>query len=191
MIVDARPKKAELQTLGITDDIVDYSSYSRVGTCLLNDENGNKIKKLEVDYGSVTPRIEEIFRLWMNGNGATPVSWAGLVACLKPAQLNTIIERIESEYCLMGNADSHSGSGSMDEEHTSGFLVIVTGILKISYCTPFIAVITVIVGTLFIIGCWKNFGRGKAKIKLLAKWAMNLIIVHNYLLGVAKLINLV
>ena len=161
MIVDARPKKAELQTLGITNDIVDYSSYSRVGTCLLNDENGNKLKMLEVDYGSVTPRIEEILRLWMNGNGATSVSWAGLVACLKSAQLNTIIERIESEYCLMENTKSHSGSGSMDEEHT---LVTVTGILKISYCTPFIAVITVIVGTLFIIGCWKNFGRGKAKI---------------------------
>ena len=169
MIVDAKPKKAELQTLGITDDIVDYSSYSRVGTCLLNDENGNKIKKLEVDYGSVTPRIEEIFRLWMNGNGATPVSWAGLVACLKPAQLNTIIERIESEYCLMGKADSHSGRHSTDEGCTKDSQTrILTGIINIMVSSYiFFIVIAIIIvmtiGALFtiIIWCWKHFGRGK------------------------------
>ena len=173
MIVDAKPKKAELQTLGVTDDIVDYSSYSRVGTCLLNDENGNKIKKLEVDYGSVTPRIEEIFRLWTNGNGATPVSWVGLVVCLKSAQLNTIIERIESEYCLTGKAESHysAGSGSTDEGWTKESAWFLTGIINImmSYYVFFIAVAVIIVsvGVLFIIGCRKHFGRGKAK------WATN------------------
>jgi hypothetical protein len=187
MIVDAKPKKAELQSLGVIDNIVDYSSYSRVGTCLLNDDNGNRIKKLEVDYGSVEPRIEEIFRLWMNGNGATPVSWAGLVACLKSAQLNTIIEGIESEYCSIEKSEICSGSGSINEGRTResqiGFL---TGIIDmiLSYYIFFIAAVTsATAGALFIIGCWKHFKRGKGKFYVNFIQCLNF---HSYALMKAK-----
>ena len=87
----------DLQTLDIIENIVGYS-INKVGTCLLKDDNGNKIKKLEVDYASVTARVEEMFQLWINGDGKRPVSWEVLIACLESAKLNRLIEIIESAY---------------------------------------------------------------------------------------------
>ena len=129
MIVDAKPKKAKLQTHGITDDIVNYSSYSCVGTCLLNDENGNKIKKLEVDYGSVAPRIEEIFWLWMNGNGATPVSWVGLVSLYKLQRLRFFLQDISS-----GNEHVFKFQGSSKPSSYCTFLKKTFVLTPISQC---------------------------------------------------------
>ena len=160
------PKKSELHTLGVTDNIVDYSV---VGSCLLKDDFGNKIKKLEMEYGyrSIKAIVEEIFRLWRIGNGAKPVSWVGLVACLKLAEFYRIVDEIESKYCLVKKAESHRGSstdGGCVEESQIGAQIGIT----ISFYFPFlIAIIIVAVGTVFIVGCWcwKHFGSQSKTLK--------------------------
>ena len=96
MYIDAVPKKGELQVLSVMDNIVEYSN---IGTCLLNDHYGNKIKKIEKEYKSVTAIVEEIFRLWTNGEGATKISWTKLVTCLRIAKLKRLANEIEAVYC--------------------------------------------------------------------------------------------
>ena len=66
----------------------------------MKDDYGNKIRKLEKDHaGYVTDIVDQIFNLWINGKGAKPLSWAGLVICLKSAELNRLVDKIESAYC--------------------------------------------------------------------------------------------
>lgn len=93
--IDAIPKIGELRTLDIIENMPD--EYPHVGTCLLNDDFGNRIKKLQKEYTSISERVEEIFRLWTNGGGA---KWVGLVACLKEAKLNRLVDVIETKYCV-------------------------------------------------------------------------------------------
>ena len=71
-----------------------------MGTCLLKDDYFYKIGELEKKHGSdVKALVEEIFHRWTDGKGATPISWAGLVTCLRFAELNTLADDIESAYC--------------------------------------------------------------------------------------------
>ena len=151
-IVDAIPKRSELQTRDIIDNIVDYIN---VGTCLLNDDYGNKIKRLEKEYRSrsVTAIVEEIFRLWTDGNGATPVSWEGLVVCLLSAKLNRLADEITSAYCVEKRTNSYtrnhvsSLTADLDEgyikESQMGLLTVIL-VLCMLCCTFFIATIYVV-----------------------------------------------
>ena len=167
-IVDAIPKKSELQDHDIIDNIV--ADYSIVGTCLLNDDYGNKIKGLEEEYRSrsVTALVGEIFRLWTAGNGATPISWEGLVICLQSAKLNRLADEITSAYCVEKRTDSYTGShgrsratmadpdeGSIKGSQT-GFLTEMR-ILFILCCSFFVA--TIVVVTLFVIS-WHYYSPG-------------------------------
>ena len=154
------PKMGELQHRGIIGNITDYST---IGTCLLKDDYGVKINKLKTDFTSITERVKEIFRLWLSGDGATPVSWAGLVACLKEATLLRLANETVSAYCEPELKDNRC--------LTKFYKKIQTGIICILCCT---LIATTIVATLFIElwlcyprGLQKQFGRGKA-IKLLA-----------------------
>ena len=105
VILDDKPRKSELYSLGIIDDITDYD---RVGTYLLKDEKGNIIRNLREDHKYVRKIVIEIFDLWLNDKGATPVTWAGLINCLRLAELNTLADKIESAYqCAEKSHGSH------------------------------------------------------------------------------------
>ena len=89
-----------------------------MGTCLLKDDYGDVIGALEKEYRSVTDLVEQIFHLWTAGKGAMPVSWAGLVTCLRFAKLNRLADDIESAYCTKERHDSHktTDEGYLDEQ---------------------------------------------------------------------------
>ena len=93
------PNMEQLIVLEIMDNVVAH--YSRLGTCLLHDKYGNTIRKLEINYAFVERRIEEIFRLWMEGKDQTNlVSWLRLVECLRHIKLHRLADEIELEYCV-------------------------------------------------------------------------------------------
>jgi hypothetical protein len=88
-----------------------------VGTCLLNDDYGDKIGALEKDYRSaVKDLVEQIFHLWTAGEGSKPTSWDGLVTCLKIAELNRLANDIESAYnCAKERRVHYDGHQTTDE----------------------------------------------------------------------------
>ena len=119
LITDAIPKKDELQRLGIITGIAgSYNGYSEVGTLLLKDDYGDEIGALKEEYRSMTALVEEIFHRWTAGRGAKPVSWAGLVTCLRLAKLNRLADDIESAYCTAEDSHMHTvtDEGTLDEQ---------------------------------------------------------------------------
>ena len=88
-----------MQTLGIIENIA-AGDCSKVETCLLKDDFGTVMRNLKKEYSSMTGMVEEIFHLWTDGKGATPISWVGLVVCLRSAKLNRLADEMESAYNL-------------------------------------------------------------------------------------------
>ena len=43
------------------------TNYSQFGTCLLNDEDGQKILAIEADNPKVQQKVKEIFTEWRKG----------------------------------------------------------------------------------------------------------------------------
>ena len=115
LITDTIPKKDELQHLGIIIGIAG-SGYSEVGTLLLKDDYGDVIGALKEEYRSMTALVEEIFHRWTAGRGAKPVSWAGLVTCLRLAELNRLADDIESAYCTAKDSHTVTDEGALDEQ---------------------------------------------------------------------------
>ena len=87
-----------------------------MGTLLLKDDYGDMIGVLSKDYIYVTALVEEIFHHWTAGRGATPVSWAGLVTCLRLAKLNRLANDIESAYCAAEDSHTVTDEGVLDEQ---------------------------------------------------------------------------
>ena len=64
---------------------------------LLEDENGVQIAAIEREQERRTMDINrEIFRLWVQGRGRQPVTWATLVAVLREIRLMTLASEIET-----------------------------------------------------------------------------------------------
>ena len=174
-IVGDIPKRSELEDRDIIDNIA--ADYSIVGTCLLDDDYGNKIKRLEEEYRSrsVTELVREIIRLWTNGKGATPRTWGGLVICLLSAKLNRLADEITSAYCVEKRTDSYTRShrssaatadpdeGSIKESQI-GFQTEIH-ILLILCCTFFIA--TIVVVTLFVKSRHSDYSPSTPSMRLL------------------------
>ena len=87
-----------------------------MGTLLLKDDYGDVIRALKEEYRSMTALVEEIFHHWTAGRGATPVSWAGLVTCLRLAKLNRLADDIESAYCAAEDSHTVTDEGALDEQ---------------------------------------------------------------------------
>ena len=66
---------------------------------LLNDETGAKIEALENKNSNNPDRINfDIFREWLKGSGAQPVTWRTLVIVLKQIELTEVAGDIEREF---------------------------------------------------------------------------------------------
>ena len=67
------------------------------GINLLNDEDGSKTSGFEDRFGRDSYRISlEIFKLWLQGQGRKPVTWATLVSVLKDIDLLVLANEIET-----------------------------------------------------------------------------------------------
>ena len=71
------------------------ADYEQLGILLLNDTTGTKIRALIEQYnrnsGTITTHI---LREWLQGRGATPVSWKTLVEMLEAVNLFTLSHQI-------------------------------------------------------------------------------------------------
>ena len=70
--------------------------FQDVGTCLLNDKNGNMLDSIERDHDRVHDRVAAMFRLWLQSKGHT---WSQLIECLNVAQFQFLADEIKSVFC--------------------------------------------------------------------------------------------
>ena len=90
----------ELPRLGISirikDKIVDYNS---VGTCLLNDNDGATMKRIERDRRYTDDILGEVFDHWIRqeyqAGEENSNTWQVLVKCLRSVQMNALADEIE------------------------------------------------------------------------------------------------
>ena len=73
-------------------------SYTKLGTYLLEDNDGAIMPALEDEYSRNAERINTaIFTRWLQGSGKKPVSWSTLIDGMRFASLNTLAEELLSE----------------------------------------------------------------------------------------------
>ena len=81
--------------MNVTRDI--GTEYKSFGTLLLDDDNGSVTDALENKYQRDAPRINyEILKLWLQGTGKKPITWAKLVRVLQQVELNVLASKIEA-----------------------------------------------------------------------------------------------
>ena len=72
------------------------ANYGEFGVLLLEDDDGGKISTIEMEKrGNVSGIIRHIFKLWREGKGRHPVTWATLIAVLQDIGLNALALDIE------------------------------------------------------------------------------------------------
>ena len=89
-----------------------------LGTCLLNDKAGNKLREIEDDNPRVEKIVNEIFHQWISGKGQVDGeksnTWGRLIQCLRTAKLMALVGRINSALCPGENKQP-----SINQERTS------------------------------------------------------------------------
>ena len=89
------------------------TNYEHFGTLLLNDNDGTKVKNIEMSkHGDPVHITVEILKQWRQGKGRRPVTWRTLVDCLRGTGLNVLADQIEhslsSRNVSEGSDRSHS-----------------------------------------------------------------------------------
>ena len=76
------------------------SNYYKLGIFLLDDENGDMVKSLEMDYPcNVEGRVTAIIRKWISGTGKKPISWNTLITVLKDVDLCNLAGVLQNALC--------------------------------------------------------------------------------------------
>ena len=72
------------------------NKYYTFGVLLLNDENGAKVEAFEATNLRNPEAINsDVFKEWLKGSGAQPVTWRTLVMALKKIGLSEVAAEIE------------------------------------------------------------------------------------------------
>ena len=88
--IKGSPTLEYLQFLGFfNDQIVSENNYD-IGTLLLKDTTGDKLKTMAQDHLTVHSMSREIFRRWLKGMGLQPVTWNTLIGVLNQSKLLTL-----------------------------------------------------------------------------------------------------
>ena len=89
------------------------TDYEHFGTLLLNDNDGTKVKNIEMSkHGDPVHITVEILKQWRQGKGRKPVTWRTLVDCLRGTGLNVLADKIEL------SLSSLNGSKDLDRSHS-------------------------------------------------------------------------
>jgi hypothetical protein len=80
--------------VNLPEKIVDYRAF---GTLLLMDDYGNRITAITKELmGNAADINFEVLRLWLEGKGRQPVTWATLVTVLREIRLEELAKDIEA-----------------------------------------------------------------------------------------------
>ena len=101
IFLDDAPTSRELISFpmaGCKVNVVDKigDNYGVFGVLLLEDDDESKISAIEMEKrGNVSGILHHIFKLWREGKGRQPVTWATLIAVLREIGLNALALDIE------------------------------------------------------------------------------------------------
>ena len=95
-LISEPPNMLNILELGLLDRIVNKAGErDTVGTSLLNDLTGDKLANIEENKRGHAQSINrEILRLWLKGEGLTPVTWNTLITALLKAKLKTLAAEV-------------------------------------------------------------------------------------------------
>jgi hypothetical protein len=77
------------------------TEYTSFGILLLKDDSGDRTEAIKREHRDRAADInKEIFRVWVRGEGLTPVSWSTLVGVLEDMELNILARDVEKMKCF-------------------------------------------------------------------------------------------
>ena len=70
-------------------------AYENLGMLLLQDDNLNIVKALELKHSNDMQKVtKDFFSKWIDGGGLTPVTWQALIGVFREIDLNTLADEI-------------------------------------------------------------------------------------------------
>ena len=115
---DDPPNLSTLRNFTVKEGAIDIAekigtNYEHFGTLLLNDNDGTKVKNIEMSKrGDPVHVTVEILKQWRQGKGRRPVTWQTLIDCLRGTGLNVLADKIEH------SLSSHNGSEGSERSHS-------------------------------------------------------------------------
>lgn len=115
---DDPPNLSTLRNFTVKEGAIDIAekigtNYEHFGTLLLNDNDGTKVKNIEMSKrGDPVHITVEILKQWRQGKGRRPVTWQTLVDCLRGTGLNVLADKIEH------SLSSRNGSEGSERSHS-------------------------------------------------------------------------
>ena len=75
------------------------TDYELFGTLLLNDDDGTKVKNIEISkHGDPVHITVEILKQWLQGKGKKPITRRTLMNCLRDTGLNVLADHSLSSH---------------------------------------------------------------------------------------------
>lgn len=111
---DDPPNLSALRNFTVNHGSIDIAekigtNYEHFGTLLLNDNDGTKVKNIEMSkHGDPVHITVEILKQWRQGKGRRPVTWRTLVDCLRGTGLNVLADKIEHSLSSHNGSKDHS-----------------------------------------------------------------------------------
>ena len=134
----------DVPEIGVSIWIMDKigSDYHTLGTYLLNDDDGGKMKEITHDHKLTKEILKEIFYRWINGqgqkDGKKTNTWKALIKYLKHSKFMALADEIEIVLHHCTNATLH-----MDHEECQDHIILMKKLAP--------ALVAVIVGAAVII----------------------------------------
>ena len=125
---------SHIPTLCIIDRIGHI--YAELGTLLLEDSHGVKLKSIEINYGhsrSESPDVvREIFMKWLQGAGKLPVTWKTLIDSLRMVNLFRLADDISVVLACYDDIDVDSMQQFMPEQLLNWFTSTLYHVIGVS-----------------------------------------------------------
>ena len=129
------PNMIVLQRLKVFQEITRNDAIN-VGTILLQDETGNKIKGITDATQNTEDINREIFRRWLNGKWQKPTNWDTLITVLRDVKLYELSEQLEKSVakefrCVPSFPYAHSevilnGTETLKEKYKAERIFVLT-----------------------------------------------------------------
>ena len=72
------------------------TDYKLFGTQLLKDNDGSKVRIIEMKHGDPVDITVEILEQWLQERGRMPITWQTLIECLRDTDLHVLANKMDS-----------------------------------------------------------------------------------------------